>query len=145
MKPSLPIIPGLDLPETIYAKDQPEYLPLPVYRQSDGTVLSRWHCTWPERLKILVTGDVYLWQMTFNDLLQPVCVEVQKPEIGSKRNRCELLWGKHKENGVWIAPARQWRFRFLGHDAFYLALGRFRLRIMKPAGLADRFNGVRQK
>lgn len=79
MKPVSPIIPGEHLPETIYAKDQSEYQPLPVWRDEDGAVLSRWHCTWRERLRILVTGDVYLWQLTFNRPLQPVKVEARVP------------------------------------------------------------------
>jgi len=77
LKPSSPIIPGQDLPEAVYAKDQPPYQPLPVWRDEDGTVLSRWHCSWRERLRILVTGDVYLWQMTFGRPLQPVNVEAK--------------------------------------------------------------------
>lgn len=81
MKPSSPIIPGQDLPETIYAKDQLEYQPLPVWRDDDGTVLSRWHCTWPERLRILITGDVYLRQMTFNKPLQPIRVDAERPTV----------------------------------------------------------------
>ena len=81
MKPVSPIIPGQHLPETIYAKDQPQYQPLPVWRDEDGTVLSRWHCTWRERLRILFTGDVYLWQLTFNQPLQPVNVEASAPKM----------------------------------------------------------------
>lgn len=81
MTPSSPIIPGHDLPETVYAKDQPEYSPLPVFRNPDGTVLSRWHCTWRERLRILLTGDIYLFQMTFNRPLQPVSLETEKPKL----------------------------------------------------------------
>lgn len=79
LKPSSPIIPGHDLPETVYAKDQPPYQPLPVWRDDDGAVLSRWHATWRERLRILFTGDVYLWQLTFNRALQPVKLETERP------------------------------------------------------------------
>lgn len=77
MTPSSPIVPGRQLAETVFAKDQPEYQPLPVWRDTDGTVLSRWHCTWKERLRILLTGDVYLWQLTFGKPLQPVKLEVE--------------------------------------------------------------------
>ena len=80
MTPSSPIVPGVNLPEVVYAKDQPEYLPLPVYRMDDGTVLSRWHMTWRERLRVLLFGDVYLWQLTFNVPLQPVKLQVNPPE-----------------------------------------------------------------
>jgi hypothetical protein len=85
MKPSSPIIPGQQLPETVYAKDQSEYQPLPVWRDEDGTVLSRWHCSWRERLRILISGDVYLWQLTFNRPLQPVNVEASAPKMEGDR------------------------------------------------------------
>lgn len=43
-----------------------------------------------------------------------------------------MMWGKHKENGVWRAksPDRVWMWR--RHDALYVALGHWRLRLMKP-------------
>jgi hypothetical protein len=80
MKPSAPIIPGKNLPVTTYVENQPEYQPLPVWRDNDGTVLSRWHCSWRERFRILITGDVFLWQLTFNKPLQPVNVEAFAPK-----------------------------------------------------------------
>ena len=82
MKAVSPIVRGLDLPETVYAKDQPQYDPLPVFKQEDGITLSRWHLTWRERLRVLFKGDVYLWMMTFNHPLQPVLLEVEEPRFG---------------------------------------------------------------
>ena len=64
-----------------YAKDQPEYLPLPVLRSFQGTVTSRWRMTWRERLAALFTGDVYLTQLTFNSPLQPVRLQVTVPTV----------------------------------------------------------------
>ena len=84
MKPSSPVVPGAALVETVYAKDQPEYMPLPVHKMADGTVLSRWRCSWRERLRILLTGDVYLWQLTFNAPLQPIMLEVERPKIAAQ-------------------------------------------------------------
>lgn len=81
MKPVSPVIPGVELPETVYAKDQPEYQPLPVFREDDGTVLSRWHLTWRERLTVLFRGDIYLWISTFNKPLQPVLMDVERPKL----------------------------------------------------------------
>lgn len=94
MNPVSPVIPGVNLPETIYAKDQPEYRPLPVLRQEDGTVLSRWHLTWLERLTVLFKGDVYLWTITFNNPLQPVMLQVEKPKMRIKRKYWPIkpLW-----------------------------------------------------
>ena len=79
MIPATPIVPGMKLVETVYAKDQPPYLPLPVFRYEDGTVLMRWHMTVWERLLALVHGDVYVWLMTFNKPLQPISVRVERP------------------------------------------------------------------
>lgn len=83
MKPVSPIVPGADLPVCTYAKDQKEYTPLPVWKDEDGTVLSRWRCSWRERLRILLTGDVYLWMLTFNQPLQPVTMQTEKPKIAA--------------------------------------------------------------
>lgn len=81
MKPSVPVVPGIPLPVTTFAKDQPEYQQLPSHVDADGVVLSRWHCSLREHLRILVTGDIYLWQATFGAQLQPVKIEVEKPSI----------------------------------------------------------------
>ena len=56
---------------TTYAKDQPEYIPLPVFRFHDGQVTSCWKFNWENRLRILFGGRVYLTQHTFNQPLQP--------------------------------------------------------------------------
>ena len=59
----------------VYAKDQPEYLPLPVARTISGIVTSCWKMTLWERLQALWTGKVYVNQLTFNTPLQPLVVE----------------------------------------------------------------------
>ena len=51
----------------IYAKDQPEYLPLPVHKTPDGEVVSCWSLTWTERLKVLFRGHIWRSVLTFND------------------------------------------------------------------------------
>jgi len=81
MQPVSPVIPGAKLPETVYAKDQPEYNSLPVFKQEDGTILSRWKLSWLERIRVLFCGNVYLWISTFNKPLQPVFMQVEKPII----------------------------------------------------------------
>lgn len=42
------------------------------------------------------------------------------------------MWGKRKENGVWLASVPKRRFMFRGHDSLYIAIGRLRVRVMKP-------------
>ena len=56
----------------IYAEDQPEYIPLPVFRENDGCVTSCWKLTFKERVRVLFGGCVFLSQLTFNEPLQPV-------------------------------------------------------------------------
>ena len=81
MKPVTPIIKGKDLEVVIYAKNQKEYQPFPVFRDSNGTLLSRWKVSFIERIKILIFGDIYLQIMTFNNPLQPVSLKVTPPEF----------------------------------------------------------------
>ena len=81
MRPVLPIIPGEKLPTTVYAENQPEYKPLPVFKDSDGAVLSRWKLSWRERLRVLFSGNIYLWVLTFNCPLQPVMLQIEKPRM----------------------------------------------------------------
>lgn len=81
MKPVSPIISGVELKEIVYAVNQPEYTPLPVFKDNDGTVLSRWHLSFKERLRVLFKGDVYLWVSTFNTPLQPLMMQVEVPKV----------------------------------------------------------------
>ena len=80
MKPVSPVLRGSEPYEVVYAKDQPQYNPLPTIRSSEGIVLSRWKLTWKERFKVLLRGNVYLFQMTFNRALQPVSIEIEPPK-----------------------------------------------------------------
>jgi hypothetical protein len=64
----------MDLPETLFAKDQHKFTPFPAYKANDpeGTVVSRWTFTWMERLQILFGGSVWHSQLTFHHNLQAV-------------------------------------------------------------------------
>ena len=61
----------------IFAEDQPEYIPLPVYKAADGKVTSVWKLTDEEREQIAKGGVVCLCQSTFNQALQPVNLWVE--------------------------------------------------------------------
>lgn len=74
MYPVTPVHPSIKLKEVIYAKDQPEYIPLPAYKWKDGTVVSRWKLSWKERLQILFSGNLFLAIKTYNNPLQPVLI-----------------------------------------------------------------------
>jgi hypothetical protein len=82
VKPVSPVLPQYISEEVVFAKDQPEYMPLPALRIGDareGVLLSRWRMTWRERWLALWRGDVYVQVMTFNNPLQPVAVTVEPP------------------------------------------------------------------
>ena len=62
--------------EKVYAKDQPQYNPLPVIRDPKGVLLSRWRLSDDERAAIANGADIMLSNHTFNQPLQPVRLEV---------------------------------------------------------------------
>jgi hypothetical protein len=63
----------------VYAKDQPEYLPLPVHRGITGEVTSCWLLNWKERIQLLFTGKIYWTILTFNQPLQPQLPSIKNP------------------------------------------------------------------
>lgn len=94
MQPVSPVVPGVDLEEMVYAKDQPQYLNLPCFRDPDGTVVTRWAMTWRERLQALWTGNIYVTCLTFNKPLQPLKLSTTAPAIGAmevERHTTEVL------------------------------------------------------
>lgn len=44
-----------------------------------------------------------------------------------------VWWGRAKENGIWLASVPRRKLMWRGHDSLYVAAGRLRLRLMKPA------------
>ena len=78
----LPVVPGWNLEVTTFAKDQPEYVPLPSHRTPDGTVTTRWRLTWKERLLVAFGGSLWLQVLTFNRALQPVKLSAECPIMG---------------------------------------------------------------
>lgn len=63
----------------VYAKDQPQYIPLPVYRFKDGMLYSEWELNVDDIMEAALQGKklrVRLWQWTFNQPLQPVRLEL---------------------------------------------------------------------
>ena len=65
----------------VFAKDQPEYLPLPAHRSEDGCVSTCWQLTWRERLKVLIGGRLFLSLLTFNNPLQPLKLGTSFEEV----------------------------------------------------------------
>ena len=66
---------------TVYAENQPEYLPLPAHKTEAGRVTSCWGLSFFERLRIALTGKIYLQVLTFNKSLQPLKMAVKNPLI----------------------------------------------------------------
>jgi hypothetical protein len=64
----------------VFAKDQPEYLPLPAYVTPDRQEATAcWGMTWRERIRVLLTGRVYVTLLTFGRPLTPSIVSVTPP------------------------------------------------------------------
>jgi hypothetical protein len=77
MKAISPVLtPELQPDEIVYAKNQPEYHPLPVLRSPEGIVMSRWQLTEAERQAVASGADILLSVYTFNQPLQPLYIEV---------------------------------------------------------------------
>lgn len=66
---------------TVYAKDQPQYLPLPAhcFDSADGRIACCWKLSWRERFYVLWTGLIWQQILTFKQPLQPQLLTVEKP------------------------------------------------------------------
>ncbi len=69
-----PVVDGLENQEIVYAKEQPEYIPLRTLKSSSpiGAVFSRWTLTQDQREAIANGADIFLELSTFNKPLQPI-------------------------------------------------------------------------
>lgn len=69
-----------------YAKDQPEYQPLPAYKKDtvEGEVVTCWRLTRWERIKLLFTGRIWVSLMSFNRPLTPSYITTKKEEVVPK-------------------------------------------------------------
>lgn len=76
----------IEFPEQtcVLAENQPPYLPLPVYKEEDGMVVSCWKCSLWERIKVLLSGKVWVYAWTFNQPLQPQSVVIDRPFVKVK-------------------------------------------------------------
>ncbi len=74
----------VEFPEqtTVIARQQKQYVPMPVYRYPDdpeGKIICCWKLTWKERLKVAFTGTIWHYVLTFNGPLQPQLLATEKP------------------------------------------------------------------
>jgi hypothetical protein len=68
----------------VYAENQEEYLPLPVYEDGEqgGRVFHCWELTFRERIKMLFTGKLWISVLNFGRPLQPIMPMVDSPFKG---------------------------------------------------------------
>jgi hypothetical protein len=73
MKPVEPtaIVEGME--RVTFAKDQPEYIPLPAARGEDGIVLTEWELTPEEREAVANGANIRLFVSTINSYVLPDC------------------------------------------------------------------------
>ncbi len=89
MKTLTPVDPEIELLEAVtYAKDQPQYLPLPARRTPDGEVVTCWKLNWRARLSVLFGSNFYITILTFNRPLTPFRVAVEKPVYVIQEPKC---------------------------------------------------------
>ena len=69
----------------VFAKDQPEYLPLPALKidSPQGEIVSCWKLSFKERIKVLFLGNVWLSLMMFNKPLTPSYMSVNRKDVYS--------------------------------------------------------------
>lgn len=65
----------------VFAKDQPEYTPLPAFKDEQGNVVICWELTNEDFEKLVETRRVYLSLKTFNNPLQPVFLTANIDEV----------------------------------------------------------------
>lgn len=65
----------------IYGKEQPEYLPLPAFKDNDGTVITSWQLSPEEIEKVRQTGCIWLAVRTFNEPMQPLFLTADKTDL----------------------------------------------------------------
>jgi hypothetical protein len=83
---------------TVFAKNQPEYLPLPALKLDtpEGEVVSCWKLTFKERLRVLIFGEVWLSLTSYNKPLTPSFIAVNRKDIYS-----------HPDDDVWYRKLRK--------------------------------------
>lgn len=70
----------------VYAENQPEYNPLPAFKDENGTIVTCWELTNEDFERIVETRRIYLSVMTFNNHLQPVYLTTDVNELFEYRD-----------------------------------------------------------
>jgi hypothetical protein len=78
-----PVVAGREAEEVVFAKDQPQYVPLRtlIYETYPGSgdvrVMSRWTFTADQRKAVAEGEDIYLTLLTFGQPLQPILMAIE--------------------------------------------------------------------
>lgn len=98
----------IEFPEqnVVFAKDQPEYMPLPAFRDSapTGDVISCWHLSLTERLRLLITGQLWVSLRMFWQPLTPSYFTTKKSDV--------LIVEKTKGEKLLLKIVGKWRLLF---------------------------------
>lgn len=79
-----PVVDGLEKYETVYAKDQPEYIPLRTLPGEHGnSAISRFHLTGEQRKAVAEGADIYLEIVHFKGPLAPSRLMVMSEPLKS--------------------------------------------------------------
>jgi hypothetical protein len=65
----------------VYGVGQESLQELPALKFDDGEVVSCWHLTFKEALRLLFTRKVWLCVATFNNPLQPTFMSTQQKDL----------------------------------------------------------------
>lgn len=94
-----PVVEGMEAEEVVYAKDQPEYIPLRTLR-GEGVmvpVISRWSPNEEQRKAIANGADIYLELSTFGGPLQPIRMAISDGNLHNDWVRVCILDKPAKE------------------------------------------------
>jgi hypothetical protein len=92
MKPTSPVITGLEPYEIVFGAAQPEFQPLPALRSAGPRfeVMSRWEPTPEERQMIANGADIFVSIWTFGARYPPTLVRVMHKDTSPKLIKEEM-------------------------------------------------------
>ena len=71
---------------TVWAKNQPPYLPLPAYT-NDRETITCWQLTWRERIAVFLLGRLWLRQINLGQPLQAQAPSINTPFLSLPSSR----------------------------------------------------------
>jgi hypothetical protein len=80
MKAIVPSAPHTGSTLVEFARNQPQYDPLPAMVDPSGLVQTEWELSAEELAQVLRGGHLRLWIWTFRHPLQPVAIEITEPD-----------------------------------------------------------------